>query len=347
MADDNPDLPGMKDIRKKDKKPAFPGLDALRQLQEEKNNPTPEEAPREETREERTVRQAGRSADVKSRREAGKARRDAGKARRAEAREQRKNEARGEAPPEPAPEPTPFPEPLPLDVSLADPPVDVSGAEEMLTPPPVGELGPPPKKPAIALPEGGAPRAAQRSFPRINIDAKPEGEGGAGAWTTYTVLGWEGVVDPASSMSSPDSSESSKSTAIVPAPWLGEDGFAALFIHEMPEVRFDDVMTVPLDGRITKCAMDGRYVQVCHPGSIQVCGWSGDRPGNLGFRVEGGFVVIEAGRFCRPREVVIRLTGVRLGFQGLRLPSRTREQFEANEAFINSAYPAESEGDAW
>ena len=39
-------------------------------------------------------------------------------------------------------------------------------------------------------------------------------------------------------------------------------------------------------------------------------------------------------------QVVIRLTGIRKGFRGLRFPSRTKAQFEANERFIRSAYPS-------
>jgi hypothetical protein len=36
---------------------------------------------------------------------------------------------------------------------------------------------------------------------------------------------------------------------------------------------------------------------------------------------------------------MLQLVGIRRGFLGQRFPLRTREQFEANEAFINSAYP--------
>lgn len=39
--------------------------------------------------------------------------------------------------------------------------------------------------------------------------------------------------------------------------------------------------------------------------------------------------------------LVIRLTGIRRGFAGKRFPARTKEQFLANEAFINSAYPSD------
>ena len=74
---------------------------------------------------------------------------------------------------------------------------------------------------------------------------------------------------------------SGKDTAIVPAPWM-PSGYAALFVLEAPEVRFDDVLAVRLTGRTTEVAIDPRYRFVCEPGSIRCCGWSGDKPGSVG-----------------------------------------------------------------
>ena len=137
------------------------------------------------------------------------------------------------------------------------------------------------------------------------------------------------------------SSGSDKSTAIVPAPWQ-PSGFAALFAHEMPDVRFDDVMLVHVRGRVTSVPIDPRFVTVCERGSISVCGAVGDTGPVKCARVAKGILTVETfllGR--RPAVVTVRLTGVRRGFAGLRFPSRSRRQFDANEAFINSAYPRE------
>jgi hypothetical protein len=132
---------------------------------------------------------------------------------------------------------------------------------------------------------------------------------------------------------------SDKSTAIVPASW-SPSGFAALFVAEMPEVRFDDVLEVALTGRVTVARLDRRFVEVCAAGSIMCCGWSGDRPGAVGVAIAGDCAVVTAARWAwaRPVRLTLRLSGVRKGFKGQRFPFRTARQFTQNEAFINSAY---------
>ncbi len=135
---------------------------------------------------------------------------------------------------------------------------------------------------------------------------------------------------------------SDKSTAIVPASW-SKTGYVALFIHEMPEVRFDDVMvmTVPREGQWV--SVDPRFLEVCERGTIEVCGISSDKPVVVGARVHTDRLRIAFAEQAPQYAVrlVIRLTGIRRGFAGKRFPERTREQFEANERFINSAYPSD------
>ena len=139
-------------------------------------------------------------------------------------------------------------------------------------------------------------------------------------------------------------SGSDKSTAIIPASWAST-GYTALFIHEMPEVRFDDVIiaTVP-QSDASQVQIDSRFVEACEPGSLEVCGIAPDKPISVGASVHGDRIWIR----CAPPEpgesvrLVLRVTGIRRGFAGKRFPLRTREQFEANERFINSAYPADA-----
>jgi hypothetical protein len=154
-------------------------------------------------------------------------------------------------------------------------------------------------------------------------------------------------IDPGSSSSSSGSSTSSaslgsdKSTAIVPAPWLAS-GYAALFAHEMPDVRFDDVMTLKIKGRISRVPVDPRFMAVCEYDTVEVCSASGDTGPVRCARVVRGELIVECYRFGRrPAKVCVRLTAIRKGFVGMRFPSRSAQQFEANEAFINSAYPRE------
>lgn len=131
-----------------------------------------------------------------------------------------------------------------------------------------------------------------------------------------------------------------KSTAIVPASW-SSTGYTALFVEECPEVRFDDVITVETVQRDGTVAIDPKYLEVCEPGSIEVCGTSCDIPLSVGARVESGGVRLRfAEQRDQPVRIVIRLTGIRKGFRGHRFPDRTRKQFEQNEAFLRSAYDA-------
>jgi len=151
------------------------------------------------------------------------------------------------------------------------------------------------------------------------------------------------VEDGSSSSAGPASSSSGsdKSTAIVPAPWE-PSGYAALFAHEMPEVRFDDFMLVHVKGRVTSVEIDPRFVAVCERGSLSVCGAVGDTGPVRCARIAKGKLTVETNLLGRrPSVVSVRITGVRRGFAGLRFPSRTLRQFTANEEFINSAYPRE------
>ncbi|HOA51052.1 MAG TPA: hypothetical protein PKI05_02270 [Thermogutta sp.] len=136
------------------------------------------------------------------------------------------------------------------------------------------------------------------------------------------------------------SAGSDKSTAIVPASF-SPTGYAALFIHEMPEVRFDDVMVVKVPMEDQEIAIDPRFIEVCHKGTIEVCGIVPEKPILVGARAVGDKIRLSFAEQDPKHAVrlVLRLTGIRRGFAGKRFPRRTREQFLANEAFINSAYP--------
>jgi hypothetical protein len=90
-------------------------------------------------------------------------------------------------------------------------------------------------------------------------------------------------------------------------------------------------------------AIDPKYVEVCEPGSIEVCGSSVNHPVLLGATVDGGLIdVTFAERHPdRSLRVVLRLTAIRKGFAGHRFPDRSKAQYDANERFIRSAYQSE------
>jgi len=111
----------------------------------------------------------------------------------------------------------------------------------------------------------------------------------------------------------------------------------------MPEVRFDDVMVVNVPQENQDIKIDPHFVEVCERGSIEVCGIVPDKPILVGARAHGDKIRLQFAQEDSKHAVrlVIRLTGIRRGFAGKRFPRRTREQFLANEAFINSAYPSD------
>ena len=141
-----------------------------------------------------------------------------------------------------------------------------------------------------------------------------------------------------------EESEGSKA-AIVPAKW-SPSGYAALFITEMPEVRFEDIMVVdfpPGDPEIELSdpsrlfSIDPKYLDTIVSGSAEVCGIAPDLPVAVGAKVEGADVRVRVASIESVR-IVLRLTGIRKGFAGVRLPPKTRKQFLANERFIKKAY---------
>jgi hypothetical protein len=149
--------------------------------------------------------------------------------------------------------------------------------------------------------------------------------------------------DSSTSSSSTSTSGSDKSTAIVPMDWH-DKGYGALFTMESNEVLFEFVMRdVPLEGANTVARIDDRFLAVCEPDSMAVTGISGDKAGSVGAVVEKNNVILSAWplSFLRPSKVTLKLTGTRKGFRGFDMPERSKEQFIANENFINSAYPRE------
>ena len=109
----------------------------------------------------------------------------------------------------------------------------------------------------------------------------------------------------------------------------------------MPEVRFDDVMTAAVVENETFLPIDPKFLEVCEPGSVQVCGCVPDLPVPVGAVVENGAVRVRLGvrDEDHPVALTIRLTGIRKGFRLQRFPNRSEQQFIANEEFIRSAYP--------
>lgn len=148
----------------------------------------------------------------------------------------------------------------------------------------------------------------------------------------------------ASSSDSESDSGSDKSTAIVPMPWH-KKGYGALFTMESNEVLFEFVMRdIEITDSVQYVPISKRHLYVCAPDTICVAGAPcGDKGLAVGAEVSGSFIILRTSKipFLRPNKVTLKLTGVRKGFNGMDMPERSRTQFEANERFINSAYPKE------
>ena len=146
----------------------------------------------------------------------------------------------------------------------------------------------------------------------------------------------------ASSEPPPPSEGSSKSSAIVPASWT-PGGYAALFITEMPDVRFEEVMSYTGPQEYACVPVDPRYLEVCEVDTMAVVSACPDEPVVVGAKFCEDHVEL---KFADPNPgelvtVTMRLTAIRKGFRHDRFTPRSERQFICNELFINSAYPAD------
>jgi uncharacterized membrane protein YgcG len=137
-------------------------------------------------------------------------------------------------------------------------------------------------------------------------------------------------------------SGSDKSTCIVPASWA-KTGYTALFTMESPEVIFRDAFKdLQLRKKVSRFLIDPRFTEACVAHTIRAIGYSANKPHPLGIAIEQGQLVIEKPLFAGDMIAQVEITGIRRGFYGMRFPLRDKEQFEANEATLNAAYPAKN-----
>ena len=120
--------------------------------------------------------------------------------------------------------------------------------------------------------------------------------------------------------------------AIVPC----QSDFVALFCVESPEVRFEDVVRVPVTGPVTRTVIDSRFIEVCEPGSIDVISVTTPLPALVGVAVEGPEIVVRVAGDLPPY-VVVTLSGIRSGNRNVRFPLKTRDQMQRNNAFWSTA----------
>lgn len=130
-------------------------------------------------------------------------------------------------------------------------------------------------------------------------------------------------------------SGSSKDSAIVPVNWSPTD-YVALYCVESPDVRFEDTLVIerPKGKRTWTHQSCRRFKSVLADGTLEVVSYTTDKPANVGFSINtDGLIKCTTSRnpFARPRRIVVKLTGIRRGFKGIRFEPKTKEQFDANE----------------
>lgn len=116
--------------------------------------------------------------------------------------------------------------------------------------------------------------------------------------------------------------------AIVPH----QDDFVALFCVESPDVRFEDVVRVPVTGPVTTARLDPVLVGVCEPGSLDVISVTAPTPASIGAAVTGDTVTVRI-EGDLPPFVIVTVSGVRAGSRGVRFPRKTRDQMLRNNSF--------------
>jgi hypothetical protein len=151
----------------------------------------------------------------------------------------------------------------------------------------------------------------------------------------------ESSVESSSEDSSGDLGSDSKDTAIVKCSKHPE-GNAAFYCREHTGVIFDDDFKVKVSGRKTRAKIDPYYLECLEERSAKVL-VSGDTGWAAGY-VKDGYVIITTSflPWCRPKVVMVMVTGPRLGFKDTRMEPRTdKQRMENNERLRNNYTPNE------
>lgn len=147
--------------------------------------------------------------------------------------------------------------------------------------------------------------------------------------------------DDDSSGSDDPGSGSSKDSAIVPVHW-SPTGYTALYCVESPDVRFEDTYVVerPKGKRTWEYRVSGKFKSVLADNSMEVVSCTADKPHSIGVTINAdGVCTFNTSLlpWCRPNRIVIRVTGIRRGFNRVRFEYKTKQDFELNEKRLNLA----------
>jgi len=116
---------------------------------------------------------------------------------------------------------------------------------------------------------------------------------------------------------------------------------------EMPDVRFDDIVTIPVDPSIKatrlhlRQKLDPLFLEVCEPGTIVPIGWNAEGTAACGgAKIEDDTIIVDlilAPNYPLPINVYVKISGVRRGYLNYRFNLHSDEQLRRNEEFWQRA----------
>ena len=103
----------------------------------------------------------------------------------------------------------------------------------------------------------------------------------------------------------------------------------------MPEVRFDDIVSIKTNGRLNIIEkIEPVYYSVCEKNTIKAVSYTCSEPALCGVKIEQDNIIIKfSEHYPVPDELIIKLSAIRKGFKHVRLLRKTKEQMIKNNEF--------------
>ena len=103
----------------------------------------------------------------------------------------------------------------------------------------------------------------------------------------------------------------------------------ALYCKESPDVRFEDTIVIRAAGGEWFAGIDPMFIKVCEAGSVVAIAAQSESLTPIFARVEGGKVVFSRG-LDDGETVRVTVSGIRIGFRGVRFTRSNKEEAELN-----------------
>ena len=117
----------------------------------------------------------------------------------------------------------------------------------------------------------------------------------------------------------------------------------ALYTVESPDVRFEDVIVINTADNLNKenltieHKIDSQFVFVCEENSIKAVGLTTSEPALCGIKIKGNIITVSF-KDVVPEEVVVKISGIRKHFKGVRFTAHTQEEMINNTEFWAQAH---------